>query len=93
MLMGQQDISRNTLGGTFIKTILSNIAFAIVTVFTLVYIVDNFMLGIIPLISLWVIYDYIKNLEKKTSIDVKTKKIGTICYFVTGIIGLLIFFL
>jgi dihydroxyacetone kinase len=77
---------------TIIKTILSNLAFAVVTVFTLIHIVNNYLLGIVPLIGLWIIFDYIKNLEQKT-IDIKTKKIGTFSYFLTAIIGLILFVL
>ncbi|RKL65390.1 hypothetical protein CR203_20800 [Salipaludibacillus neizhouensis] len=75
------------------QTILTNIAIAIVTVFILVYVVDNLMIGIIPLVSLWVVNNYIRELEMKTKVDIKMKKIGTICYFFTVIIGFLIFFL
>lgn len=77
---------------TIIKTILSNIAFAVVTVFTLIHIADNYLLGIVPLIGLWIIFDYIKKLEQKT-VDIKTKKIGTFSYFLTAIIGLILFVL
>jgi len=49
------------------------------------------MFGVVLLISLWVIYDYIRNLEKKAEVGKTKKKIGVICYMVTGIIGLFLF--
>jgi|GEM_PF-5883194 hypothetical protein len=75
---------------TIIKTILSNVAFAVVTVFTLFHIVNNYLLGIVPLIGLWIIFDYIKKFEQKT-VDIKTKRIGAFSYFFTAIIGLILF--
>lgn len=73
------------------RTILYNIAFAIVAVFIIIHI-ENYLVGILPLISLWVMYDYTHNLEKKTDVNRKVKIIGTICYLVIAIIGLFIFF-
>lgn len=64
-------------------------AFSILTVFVLVQIWDSW-LGIIPLVCLWVLYDYAKGLEK--NVEKKTRRIGTITYFVTGILGLLVLF-
>ncbi|MGN8842459.1 hypothetical protein ACTNDN_06485 [Niallia sp. HCP3S3_B10] len=74
------------------RTILYNSAFAIVAVYIIVHI-DNYLVGIIPLISLWVMYDYTHNLEKKTDVNRKVKAIGTICYLVIAIIGLFLFLL
>ncbi|HEO8418508.1 Uncharacterised protein [Mycobacteroides abscessus subsp. abscessus] len=74
------------------RTIIYNIAFAIVAVYIIVHI-DNYLVGILPLISLWIIHDYTHNLEKKTDVNRKVKIIGTICYLVIAIIGVFIFFL
>ncbi|CAI9391138.1 hypothetical protein ACTQ5K_13915 [Niallia sp. Sow4_A1] len=74
------------------RTILYNSAFAIVAVYIIIHI-DNYLVGIIPLISLWVMYDYTHNLEKKTDVNRKVKTIGTICYLVIAIIGLFLFLL
>jgi len=62
------------------------------TVLATVYLQDNFVHGIILIICLGIVYEYIKKLEKKSDVDIKKKRIGIACYFVTGIIGLLIFF-
>lgn len=72
------------MGESVIKTIISNVAFAILTVFILDRILDSYLFGIIGIVSLWVVFDYIKKLETKTDVDIKTKKIGTISYLLTN---------
>ncbi|MGV2939248.1 hypothetical protein AB5I83_06630 [Mesobacillus sp. LC4] len=84
---------KKVYSGVHYKKILSNVAFAIISVFILVHAADYGLTGIIALISLWVIFDYIKHLEKQADVNNKTKKISIIAYFLTGIISLLLYLL
>ena len=81
-----------SIARTFLLNSVAKITakFAVVTVFTLFHVVDNYLLGIVPLIGLWIIFDYIKKFEQKT-VDIKTKRIGAFSYFFTAIIGLILF--
>jgi hypothetical protein len=77
-----------------IKTIVTNIAFAISTFFSIVLIVegDDFF-GIAILVCLMVIYDYIRGLEKRTGVEKKHRVRGLITYFVTGFACALVYVL
>ena len=48
------------------------------------------LIGIIPFVCLGLVINYIGKLEKKAGVDKKVNIIGLICFFVTGIIGLLL---
>ncbi|WP_087972033.1 hypothetical protein [Oceanobacillus rekensis] len=48
------------------------------------------LLGAIPLFSLALVNNYISKLEKKAEVDIKVMRIGMVCFFATGIIGLLL---
>jgi hypothetical protein len=49
----------------------------------------NFI-GVIPFICLTLVINYIIQLEKKAEVGKRVKIIGWICFFVTGIIGLVL---
>ncbi|MFD2195177.1 hypothetical protein [Oceanobacillus bengalensis] len=71
-----------------IQLIISYIALGIITALSIDYLVNNWLFGIILMISLWISYNYIKNLETQSKIEIKMKKIGIICYFLTVTIAL-----
>lgn len=65
--------------------IVTNIAFVISTVFSILLIVEgNDFFGIVILVCLMVIYDYIRGLEKRTGVEKKHRVRGLITYFCTA---------
>ncbi len=54
------------------------------------FMVDKPFLGVIPLFGLVLVNNYISKLEKKAEVDIKLRGISMICYFATGIIGLVL---
>jgi hypothetical protein len=62
----------------------------VVVLVAVLFMVDKPLLGGIPLISLALVNNYISKLEKKAEVDIKLQRIGMICFFATGIIGLVL---
>jgi len=83
------------LGGISIQTIINKISIAVIVIVVALFLVDKSILGVnfigvIPLICLVLVTSYIGKLEKKAEIDKKVKIISWICFFATGIIGLVL---
>ena len=77
------------------KTIINQIALGVILLVVVLWEVDKaslgyWYIGVIPLICLILVVNYISKLEKKDEIDKKVKIIGWICFFATGIIGWLL---
>ncbi|MCA0984231.1 hypothetical protein LCL89_09260 [Halobacillus yeomjeoni] len=77
-------------GGFLIRIIVSNAALAIVTGISLYLLLDSKITGLVLFISLSIIADYIRKLEKQANIEKKETKKGIISYMITGLIFLLI---
>ena len=77
------------------KTVINRIALGVIILVVVLWEVDKaslgyWYIGIIPLICLILVNYYISKLEKKDEIDKKVNIIGWICFFATGIIGLVL---
>ena len=83
------------LGGISIQTIINKISIAVILLVVVLFLVDKSILGVsyigvIPFVCFVLVNNYISKLEKKAEIDKKVKIISWICFFATGIIGLLL---
>ena len=76
------------------RAIIFNIGFAILTVFVFSQLSNtNIVFGIVLIVSLLFVYDYIKLLQDKAGSERKFKFIGYTSYLITGLITCFIFFL
>lgn len=78
-----------------IYTILNKISIAVIVLVLSMFSVDMSFSGVnywgsIPLICLVLVASYISKLEKKAEIDPKIKIISWVCFFATGVIGLVL---
>ena len=77
------------------QTIINKISLAVILLVLVLFLVDKSYIGYnyigaIPFICFVLVSNYIGKLEKKAEIDKKAKIIGSICFFVIVIIGLLL---
>lgn len=77
-------VKERIVGGIFIQTIITRILLAVIVV--VLFMVDKPFLGVIPLIGVVLVNNYISKLEKKAEVDIKWQRIGMVCSFSTGII-------